>query len=59
MDAEKIIAASCLAFLALTSACHAEGLGTLIEVAESQAQIQKQYAEETGVFERVRKAMNK
>lgn len=46
-----------LLFLFAASACTAEGLGTLIEVAKSQAEIQKQYDEETKVFEKVKKGI--
>ena len=35
----------------------AEGLGTLIELGRSQAEIQKQYARETKAFEAVKKAI--
>ena len=37
--------------------CRAEGLDVLINVAKSQASIQKQYAEETRAFENVKKAI--
>ena len=39
------------------SPCGAEGLGVLIEVAKSQAEIKKQYEEETKNFERVKKGI--
>lgn len=46
---------SCLILLlAAVFDCHADGLGTLIEVGKSQAEIQKEYAEETRAFERVK-----
>ena len=54
---KKILASLCLAFLAFTPVCNAEGLGTLIEVARSQAYIQDQYADETRAFEKVKKAI--
>lgn len=47
-------------FVFLTSvpcSCGAEGLGTLIDVAKSQADIKEQYEEETENFERVKKAV--
>lgn len=47
----------CFIFLLITSVCTAEGLGTLIEVAKSQAEIKKQYDEETRNFERVKKGI--
>jgi hypothetical protein len=47
----------CFVFLFVTSACAAEGLSTLIEVAKSQAEIKKQYDEETKKFERVKKGV--
>lgn len=37
--------------------CRADGLGTLIEVARSQADIKKQYSHETRAFENVKKAI--
>lgn len=45
---------SCLILLAAAFDCHADGLGTLIEVGKSQAEIQKEYAEETKAFERIK-----
>lgn len=47
----------CFILLFATSACAAEGLGTLIEVAKSQAEIKKQYDGETRNFERVKKGI--
>ena len=44
-------------FLLVTSVCAAEGLGTLIEVGKSQAEIKKHYDEETRNFERVKKGI--
>ncbi|MDO8535759.1 MAG: hypothetical protein Q7S30_01930 [Candidatus Omnitrophota bacterium] len=37
--------------------CRAEGLGTLIELGRSQAEIQKQYSQETKAFEVVKKGI--
>ena len=43
--------------LLFTSNCFAEGLGTLIEVAKDQDEIQKVLAEETKNFENVKKGI--
>lgn len=40
------------------SQCYAEGLDTLIEVAGSQADIQREYARETKAFEGVKRAVD-
>lgn len=53
----NIVLISCVMLLASVFDCRAEGLDTLIELGKSQAQIQKQYAEETRNFERVKKAI--
>ena len=37
--------------------CCAEGLGTLIELGKSQAEMQKQWAQETKTFEAVKRAI--
>lgn len=54
---KKIIVLSCVISLAAAFCCFAEGLGTLIELGKSQAEIQKQYKEETKAFEVVKKAI--
>lgn len=54
---KKISIVICVILLVSVSVCGAEGLGTLIEVANSQAQIKKQYDEETRNFEKVKKAI--
>jgi len=41
------------------SACYAEGLDSLVEVARSQGKIQEEYSKETRVFESVKKAIDK
>lgn len=46
-----------LCFILLASLCRAEGLDVLIQVAKSQAEIKKQYEEETRNFERVKKGI--
>ena len=48
---------SCLMLLAFASDCRAEGLDSLIELGRSQAEMQKQYAEETRAFEKVKKGI--
>ena len=53
----KIIMVSCIFLLVSSLNCRAEGLGTLIELGKSQAEIQKQYAQETRAFEAVKKAI--
>ena len=47
----------CAVLLSFASNCCAEGLGTLIELGRSQAEMQKQYARETKAFENVKKAI--
>jgi len=54
---QRIAAIACIILLLLVSNCSAEGLGTLIELGKSQAEIQKQYARETKTFEAVKKAI--
>lgn len=54
---KKAIALSYVFIIALAFDCRAEGLGTLIELGRSQADIQKQYAQETRTFEVVKKAI--
>ena len=54
----KIIALSCIILLSCVFDCRAEGLGTLIELGKSQAEIQKQYAHETKAFEAVKRAID-
>jgi len=53
----KIIVALFSAILLLASSCMAEGLDTLIEMGKSQAEIQKEYTDETRAFENVKKAI--
>jgi hypothetical protein len=47
----------CVIFLVVASICRAEGLDVLIQAAKSQAEIKKQYEEETKNFERVKKGI--
>ncbi len=47
----------CIILLSSAFNCRAEGLGTLIELGRSQAEMQKQYAQETRAFEAVKKAI--
>jgi len=54
---QKIITISCIILLSAAVNCFAEGLGTLIELGRSQAEMQKQYARETKAFEAVKKAI--
>lgn len=54
---QKIIAASCIILLLCASNCYAEGLGALIELGRSQAEMQKQYARETKAFEAIERAI--
>ena len=54
---QKIITIFCIILLLYASNCRAEGLGTLIELGGSQAEMQKQYARETRAFEAVEKAI--
>ncbi|MDP3730472.1 MAG: hypothetical protein Q8R14_02980 [Candidatus Omnitrophota bacterium] len=53
----KITTVVCIILMSFTLNCYAEGLGTLIELGRSQAEIQKQYAQETKAFEAVKKAI--
>jgi hypothetical protein len=53
----RVFIVLCLTFLLFAPTCSAEGLDVLIEVAKSQAQIKKQYEEETRNFEKVRKGI--
>lgn len=54
---QKIITISCAILLLSAFNCRAEGLGTLIELGKSQAEMQKQYLEETKAFEAVKRAI--
>lgn len=54
---QKILTVFCIILLASAFNCFAEGLGTLIELGKSQAEMQKQYARETKTFEVVKKAI--
>ena len=54
---KKIAIVSCFIMLLFAINCHAEGLGTLIELGRSQAEMQKQYADETRAFKVVKKAI--
>lgn len=54
---KRAFALLCVIFLLFVPICGAEGLDVLIEVAKSQAQIKKQYEEETKNFEKVKKAI--
>ena len=54
---KKIIIFSCIILLSSAFNCRAEGLGTLIELGKSQAEMQKQYTRETKAFEAVRRAI--
>ena len=54
---QKIITISCIILLSSAFNCCAEGLGTLIELGKSQAEMQKQYARETKAFEAVKRAI--
>ena len=47
----------CIVLLSSAFNCCAEGLGTLIELGRSQAEIQKQYTRETKAFEIVKRAI--
>lgn len=49
--------ASGVILLMFVSRSYADGLDTLIEVARSQGEIQKQFADETRTFEKVKKAI--
>jgi hypothetical protein len=54
---QKIITVFCVILLASAFDCRAEGLGTLIELGRSQAEMKKQYDQETKAFEAVKKAI--
>jgi hypothetical protein len=54
---QKIMVAFCVILLASAFDCRAEGLGTLIELGRSQAEMKKQYDQETKAFEAVKKAI--
>ena len=54
---QKIITALCVIFLSSALSCFAEGLGTLIELGRSQAEMRKQYDQETKAFESVKRAI--
>ncbi len=54
---QRMVAISCVILLSLTFNCGAEGLGTLIELGKSQAEMQKQYTRETKSFESVKRAI--
>lgn len=55
---QKIITVFCIILLSSAFNCCAEGLGTLIELGKSQAEMQKQYARETKAFEAVKRAID-
>ena len=52
---QKISIISCAILLSLAFDCRAEGLGTLIELGKSQAEMHKQYSRETKSFNAVKK----
>ena len=54
---QKIVSIACVILLLAAYNCSAEGLGTLIELGRSQAEMQKQFAQETKAFEAVKKAI--
>jgi hypothetical protein len=54
---QKIIALLCVILLSCVFNCYAEGLGTLIELGRSQAEMKKQYDRETKAFEAVKRAI--
>ena len=54
---QKIITISCVILLVSAVNLCAEGLGTLIELGKSQAEMHKQYARETKAFEAVKRAI--
>lgn len=54
---QKVITICCAILLLCAFDCCAEGLGTLMELGRSQAEMQKQYAHETRAFEVVKKAI--
>lgn len=51
---QKIVMVCCVILLSSAFNCCAEGLDTLMELGKSQAEIQKQYAQETKAFNAVR-----
>ncbi|OGX28527.1 MAG: hypothetical protein A2879_03640 [Omnitrophica WOR_2 bacterium RIFCSPHIGHO2_01_FULL_49_10] len=44
---------------AFTAVCHADGLGTLMQVGKSMDEIQRAYDKETGTYNRVRESIGK
>jgi hypothetical protein len=54
---QKIVVAFFIILLSSAFNCGAEGLGTLIELGKSQAEMQKQYTRETKAFEIVKTAI--
>jgi hypothetical protein len=54
---QNIMTVLCVILLSSAVNCRAEGLGTLIELGGSQAEMQKQYARETKAFEAVKSAI--
>jgi len=54
---QKILVISCVILLSLAFNCCAGGLGTLIELGKSQAEMNKQYSEETKAFNAVKKGI--
>lgn len=57
MAMKRIITVFCVILLSSAFNCRAEGLSTLMELGKSQAEMQKQYAQETKAFEAVKKAI--
>ena len=53
----KILIITCFMLSTITFDCLAEGLDNLIEFGRSQAEIQRQYADETRAFEKVKKSI--
>ena len=49
----------CAVFLLFSSICRAEGLGTLMDIAQSQDLIKRQYEQETRAFEKVKNAIER
>ncbi|MCX5665892.1 MAG: hypothetical protein NT036_02445 [Candidatus Omnitrophica bacterium] len=54
---QRIVVVFCIILISCASNCCAEGLGTLIELGRSQAEMHKQYAQETRSFEAVKRAI--
>ena len=54
---KKIIMLLCIILLIPVFNCRADGLDTLIEAGRAQAEMKRQYEEETRTFESVRKAI--